>query len=235
MKKGLQIIGKVLFYVLEVLLICYVIFITTVLLCTNEHGFTEINDKTYIIVDKNTIDQLTNYKVNDIIEVETVKYNDINVGDIVFYYDTLNEKYIARVDKVVDKMGSNEAAMYSLEAKGNSINNKLLIGEPTGRVFHSVGGVIKVLKSTAGFLFLVILPVFVLFVYQIYRTIVLIKDDDEEDDEDLDKTMFGSKKEEVKGEKVSKKEDFPDVEKPIGVETTITHTEINVTTHKDSE
>ena len=232
MKKPLEILGKVLFYALEVLLILYVIFITTILLCTNEHGFTEINDKTYIIVDKNTIDQLTNYKVNDVIEVEFAKYNDINVGDIVFYYDTLNEKYIARVDKVVDKFGSNEAAMYSLEAKGNSINNKLLIGEPTGRVFHNVGGVLKVLKSTAGFLFLVILPVFVLFVYQIYRTIVLIKDDDEEDEEeDLDKTFF-KKKEEV-AEPV--KEDFPDVDKPIGVETTITHTEINITTHKDSE
>ena len=233
MKKPLEILGKVLFYALEVLLILYVIFITTILLCTNEHGFTEINDRTYIIVDKNTIDQLTNYKVNDVIEVGYAKYNDINVGDIIFYYDTLNEKYIARVDKVVDKFGSNEAAMYSLEAKGNSINNKLLIGEPTGRVFHNVGGVLKVLKSTAGFLFLVILPVFVLFVYQIYRTIVLIKDDDEEEEEeeDLDKTFF--KKKEVVAEPV--KEDFPDVDKPIGVETTITHTEINITTHKDSE
>lgn len=235
MKKTLEIIGKVLLYTLEALLICYVIFITTILLCTNEHGFTELNDRTYIIVDKNTIDQLTNYKINDIIEVEYAKYNDINVGDIVFYYDSLNEKYIARVDTVVDKSGSNEAAVYMLEAKGNSVNNKLLIGEPTGRVFHGVGGVIKILKSTAGFLFLVILPVFVLFVYQIYRTIVLIKDDDEED-EDLDKTIFGNKKvdpEDVKIEPI--KEDFPDVDKPIGVETTISHTEINITTHKESE
>lgn len=231
MKKPLEILGKVLFYALEVLLIGYVIFITTILLCTNEHGFTEINDRTYIIVDKNTIDQLTNYKINDVIEVEYAKYNDINVGDIVFFYDTLNEKYIARVDKVTDKFGSNEAAMYYLEAKGNSINNKQLIGEPTGRVVHNVGGVLKVLKSTAGFLFLVILPVFVLFVYQIYRTIVLIKDDDEEDEEeDLDKTFFKKK-----SELEPVKEDYPDVDKPMGVETTITHTEINITTHKDSE
>ena len=231
MKKALQILGKILLYLVEAVLILYVIFITTILLCTNEHGFTEISGKTYIIVDKNTIDQLTNYKLNDIIEVEEAKYNDINEGDIVFFYDTLNEKYIARVDRVVSKSGNNEAALYLLEAKGNSVNNKQLIGEPTGRVFHGVGGVIKVLKSTAGFLFLVILPIFVLFVYQIYRTIVLIKDEDDDEDEELDKTFFGKKEELEK----SPKKDFPDVNAPIGVETTISHTEINVTTHKDSE
>lgn len=177
----MKVAGKILWWIIEAILIIYVICATTVLLCANKYGFTQFGKNIYAIVDENTIDQLTEFKENDVIEIKTVKYNDVNVGDKIIYYDTLNEKYILREGIVREKSGDNESAMYVLEGEGLTVSNQRLTGVYSGNTYSGLGIPLSILKSQIGFLLLVILPIFVLFIYQVYKIVILLKYDDEDD------------------------------------------------------
>ena len=57
-----KIIGKTIWYLFEIVLILYVIAATSLLLCTNEFGFTQFGKTTVVVVDEDTIDRLSSYK-----------------------------------------------------------------------------------------------------------------------------------------------------------------------------
>lgn len=179
MKKVGKIIGKTIWYLFEVVLILYVIAATSLLLCTNEFGFTQFDKTTVVVVDEDTIDQLSSYKENDVLLIKNEKFDDLNVGDKIYYYDTLNNHYIVREGTIMSKDGNNESALYFLEETGNAISDQRLIGVHE-KTYAGLGTAYTIIKSPVGFLLLVILPIFLLFIYQVYRIIILIKDSEEE-------------------------------------------------------
>ena len=179
MKKVGKIIGKTIWYLFEIVLILYVIAATSLLLCTNEVGFTQFGNRTDVVVDEDTIDQLSSYKENDVLLIKNEKFDDLNVGDKIYYYDTLNNQYIVREGTIMSKDGNNESALYFLEETGNAISDQRLIGVHE-KTYAGLGTAYTIIKSQVGFLLLVILPIFLLFIYQVYRIIILIKDSEEE-------------------------------------------------------
>lgn len=183
MKRVGKIIGKTIWYLFEVILILYVIAATSLLLCTNEFGFTQFGKNTVVVVNEDTIDQLSNYKINDVLLMTEKKYDELNVGDKIYYYDTLNNKYIVREGTIMNKDGNNESSLYYLEETGNAISDQRLIGTYE-KTYAGIGTAYTIIKSPVGFLLLVILPIFLLFIYQVYRIIILIKEPEEEPEED---------------------------------------------------
>lgn len=179
MTKVVKIIGKVIWYLFEIILILYVIAATSLLLCTNEFGFTQFDKTTVVLVDDNTIDQLSNYKENDLLLMKSKKFDELNIGDKIYYYDTLNQKYIVREGTIMSKEGNNESALYYLQETGNAISDQRLIGV-YDKTYAGFGTAYSIIKSPVGFLLLVILPIFLLFIYQIYRIIILIKEPEED-------------------------------------------------------
>ena len=79
----------------------------------------------------------------------------------------------------MSKDGNNESALYFLEETGNAISDQRLIGVHE-KTYDGLGTAYTIIKSPVGFLLLVILPIFLLFIYQVYRIIILIKDSEEE-------------------------------------------------------
>lgn len=169
---------KIIVGLLEVIVIVYAIFAIVVMLNFNEQGFTEINGKTYVAVDEKSVTELKNYKANDFIAITNLNYDDINVGDSIFYYATYDKHYIVVEDKVTKKDGNNREAVYNFENNSSIVTSDQIIGK-LYKVYPGKAKIYDVLTSRWGFLLLVILPVLLIFIYQIYGFVILLKEDKE--------------------------------------------------------
>lgn len=171
---------KGLWGLVEVIIIIYVICMTAFLLCKNKYGFTQIGDMTYITINEHLQSYLPETKENDLLMVKQ-NNKDINVGDKIYYYAVENNEYViktAHVKEIV--ISEDDMALYQLDDEAKTtIATTRVIGKYSA-IYHNIGGVLDVLQSKIGFLLLVILPILLIFMYQIYALIIVIKYGEEE-------------------------------------------------------
>lgn len=168
---------KGLFLIVEMIVIIFAVVMVSIVLMRNKYGYTQFGDNTLIMIDDMNITELTHYKSGDLLVVKGINYSDIDVGTELYYYDTLNDQYIVRTGIVKTKTGDNRSALYTFEEKDNvSIASDRILGVYSSS-HAKLGGVLNFLTSTAGFLLFVILPILVLFIYQIYHLVMILKYD----------------------------------------------------------
>ena len=170
---------KILLGILEIVVIAFAIFMVATVFMRNEYGYTQFGDKTWIIIDDMNITELPHFSSGDLVIIDKVLFNEVNVGDELYYYDTINEEYIVRSGIVKTKTGDNRSALYTFEGeKATAVAGERILG-----VQHdskaNLGKVLSFLQSTAGFLIFVILPILVLFIYQVYNLVMILKYDKE--------------------------------------------------------
>lgn len=166
---------KILISIIEVLIIVYVIAITVSLLNKNKYGYTVFGDKTLVTINENNTAELDSFKKGDLVIIDKVTFNDVEVGDTLYYYDVANQTYILKTGVVKEKNGDNASAIYVMD-DSKTLSSEKIVGEYNDVKYSSFGKVLDILESRFGFLLLVILPVFVLFIYQVYKMILLLKD-----------------------------------------------------------
>ena len=169
----------------EVIIIIYVICITAFLLCKNNYGFTQIGDMTFITIDEEAINYLPEAKENDLLLVRADS-SDIEVGDKIYYYDTENSMYVVKSAHVKTIQSSDSGmGVYTLDdSEESTIATTRAIGKYS-TTYKTIGGILDILQSRLGFLLLVILPILLIFMYQIYALIVVIKYGDEEEKKEV--------------------------------------------------
>lgn len=164
----------------QLVIIVYVICITACLLCKNKYGFTQIGDTTLITIDKELQTYLPETKKDDLLLVKETD-EDMKVGDKIYYYSTANNEYViktAHIKEIVTSDGS--VSLYKLDdLKGSTIATNRVLGKYS-TVYENIGGILDILESKIGFLLLVILPILLIFMYQVYALIIVIKYGDEE-------------------------------------------------------
>ena len=169
----------------EVIIIIYVICITAFLLCKNNYGFTQIGDMTFITIDEEAINYLPEAKENDLLLVRADS-SDIEIGDKIYYYDTENSMYVVKSAHVKTIQTSDSGmGVYTLDdSEESTIATTRAIGKYS-TTYKTIGGILDILQSRLGFLLLVILPILLIFMYQIYALIVVIKYGDEEEKKEV--------------------------------------------------
>lgn len=211
---GMKSFLKGLWGFVEVLIVIYVIIITACLLATNKYGFTQFNNTTLVTIDEFRAKYLDESQVNDLLIVKGTP-NDIVVGDKIYYYGTAENKYTvetAHVRKIVSQ--DDTMAIYQLDDEESTpIASNRVLGKYSA-IYPNIGGVLDVLESKIGFLLLVILPILLIFMYQIYALIIVIKYGDEDIEQEearkkakKEKQAKKKKKETPKKEKKEDKED----------------------------
>jgi signal peptidase I len=168
MKKALKI-------VLEILLIPYlivVIFLTTCLLNYNNYKITEFGDKSLIIVKDKSLEPT--FKKGDLVVVTKNPNTDIKIGDQIFFYETYEAKISVNLGKVQNKTPVNKEETTFTMAGDYDLSSQYVIGKAdTSKVYSKVGNTLGFLESKWGFLFIVVLPILIAFIYEIY---VIIKE-----------------------------------------------------------
>ena len=170
MKKVLKVIGIL-------LIVCYMgvaLFLTVCLLNYNDYNITEIGNKSLVIVRDDDLEP--NFQKNDLVVVEKNKNNEIRSGDMLFFYNTYQNQVSVNLGKVQKTQYVNEKETTYFMDGDLGISSQYVLGKAeTSKVYSGLGRTLSFLESKWGFLFIIILPILVLFIYQIYAVILEMK------------------------------------------------------------
>lgn len=133
--------------------------ITTVcLLAYNDYNTTEINNNTLIIVKD---DKTETYNKGDLVIVNNKSTYKEKMK--VFYYVSRGKKYYIQTGTI------NSINKDSVVVNGTVIDKKFLIGTSSNNiVIPFLGSILSVLESKWGYLIIIIFPVLVAFLYELY-------------------------------------------------------------------
>ena len=206
LKKIFGSIGKFFLYILEFVIILYVIVITTFLLFRNKYGYTEINNTTLVPLKIDTAEYVKDGKEGNLLVVKNS--SNLREGDLIYYYTIENEQYIVKSEYIKSIFKGDGNKLYTLaDESGTTVVSTRVLGKYANQ-YGGFGTIFSILTSKFGFLLLVLLPIMCIFIYQLYSLIMVLKYEKVELDA-LDKELNNDdKKEEVKKEeKVETKEE----------------------------
>lgn len=181
--KVIEVMKKIITGILGIVFFVFALSMTILLLSYNDYGISQFGNKSLILMtDKIYSD---NYDKGDLVVVENrgftkgLGYADkVEVGDEIFAVrvDAYGNTFVEI--GTVGKLYPDENAI-SFE-NGSTFDIKFVLGEAVEK--HSkIGGFLSITTSKWGFLFLVLVPCFLIFIYEIYSLIIEIKYGDEED------------------------------------------------------
>lgn len=161
----------------EVIIIIYVVLVTMFVLCKNKYGYTQFGDYSFANIDLIAEKNVKDTKKGDLLVVKNS--NDIHKGDLIYYYAVLNDNYIVRSAVVADVKEDDYSALYTVSLSNTTINvaSSRVLGKYF-TVYNNLGSILSVLESRVGFLLLVLLPIMVVFIYQVYEFIIMLKYDE---------------------------------------------------------
>jgi len=166
---------KVLWHILEVIIICYVVFVTACILFRNGYGYTQFGPMTVVTVNDVNVNDFENISNGSLLLIKDS--SSFKVDDEVFYYDIRDQKYIVVSDRIVNI----EDGKYIVDGVNENdevvqvkLNNKKIIGKNYVKI-GILGYLVDLLESKVGFLFLVILPIFIVFLYELIQFIIVFR------------------------------------------------------------
>ena len=159
-----KVMKKEKFHIIIVFYIILAVFITTCLLSYNEYNYTEFGNIVLVTVD----DETDNYSNKDLIIIP--KNNKVMDNDKVFYYEEVNGKYKVRFG-LVNGMGDSYVTINDKNVDKDMViaNNKKI------KQLAGLGSILNFFESKWGYLCIIILPIFIAFIYEIYAIINVLK------------------------------------------------------------
>lgn len=149
------------------------IFVTVCLLSYNDFKVSVFGSKSLILV---TDDSLApKFKKGDLVIVD--KKSDVLTGRKAFFYDKGDLQIDIKLGTVeaIEKVTSTEST-YTFEGSLRK-SGQYVIGPADGaEIIPTVGGILAILESKWGFLFLIVMPSLLAFIYQISVVVSEIRD-----------------------------------------------------------
>lgn len=156
----------------NIVVIAYIviaIFVTVCLLSYNDNKITEFGDKSLIIIDSNSKDY--EYKKGDLIITNKTSVKTAKEGDDIFFYDNEGLK-IAEILKIKD---FGEAGLnFIIDGDYTVVEDDVAGSSNEIKVMHNLGNILSILESKWGFLFLIVFPSLLAFLYEIYELMLEI-------------------------------------------------------------
>ena len=148
----------------------FTIIMTVLLLNFNKYGVTQFDETSLVIVKKSFASET--YKRGSLVVVESKKIADYKEGEEVFVYH-LDGK--GGADIVLGTVGKTYPEQDAITfTNGGTYSSEFIIG--TGeKTYENIGTILSIIESKWGFLFIILVPNFFLFIYQLYSLIVEIK------------------------------------------------------------
>lgn len=174
--KVLKVIKSIILGILLFVYFSFVIAMTVLLLNFNDYGVTEFGNTSLIIINDEISNE--NYKKGDLVVVKKEKLEQMEVGQELFTYKVDGQ---GRVSVDLGKIGNlyPEENAISFE-NGSNYSMEFIAGTPETK-YEDIGTFLSVVESKWGFLFIVLVPSFLIFVYEVYSLIIEIKYGTDED------------------------------------------------------
>ena len=184
LKKTLKIAGNVILWIFVI----FAVFMTVLVFSAqgNKEGLSNIMGKSLVTIQSDSMKP--EFKTGDLI-IDQVLTNsektELQPGDIITYYVDLNGDGISELNthRIVDVYEENGYTYYVTKGDNNEtnpINDKDPVMHPyvlakyTGVKLGGVGTVISFLQTPVGFLCVIVLPLIVFFLFELYSFIALV-------------------------------------------------------------
>ena len=97
---------------------------------------------------------------------------------------SINGQNIVKSGIVTDIKKDDYSAVYTVEGKKSTVTvaSARVLGKYSNTYAH-LGRILNILESRIGFLFLVLLPIMIVFIYQLYEFIVILRYDEVDENE----------------------------------------------------
>lgn len=164
-----RILGNIIFGLYAVI----AILVTICLLSYNDYKVSELGNNSIIIIDSNKLEP--DFLEGDLVVVN--KEDKIDVGDNIFFYNTYTREIEVTLGKVteIEKISEKETT-YTIN-DSLKLSSEYVVGSAkTADRYGKIGKVLSVLESKWGFLFLIVFPSLIAFIYEIYIIVIEIKD-----------------------------------------------------------
>ncbi len=154
-------------FIKDLLFIIYAvvaIFVTVCLLSYNQFKISEFGDKALVIIKDNNM--VPYFEKGSIVIVD--KKSTVQTGDRVFFYNTYNQQIEVALSSVtkVERVTDTEKT-YTLQGDRRISSEYVLGSSRDVKVIKGAGTVLNILESRWGFLFIIVLPSLLAFIYQI--------------------------------------------------------------------
>ena len=172
----MRVLKKIVVSVLLVVFFAFTIFLTVLLLNYNKFGVTQFEDTTILII-KNSFSS-EKYPKDSVVIVESKPVKNYKVNEEVFTYHLDGKGGVDIQLGVVSQVHADDNAITF--ANGETYSDEFIIG--TGeKVYLDLGTYLGILESKWGFLIIILVPNFFIFIHQLYTLIVEIKYGKEEE------------------------------------------------------
>ena len=158
---------KVVAGILVTIYLVIVVFTTALLLNRNDYGVSSVLGNYMVFVEDKKLEPT--YKEHSLLVIKPVKNNELEEGTKAFFYDTYATTKKIKFVEITKKEEVNEnETTYTLK-DNTKISSEYVLGtEKSTTTLNLLGAFLYVVQSRWGFLFIVVFPLFLAFVYEIY-------------------------------------------------------------------
>ena len=168
--KVLEAIKNFIIFVVVVAYFAFALFMTVLLLNYNRFNITQFGNDSLVMINENISNEA--YQKGDLVIVKKIKFEEMEKGQNLFTYTIYNRR-VATIQ--VGKNGTiyEEEKAITFE-NGETYSDEFIAGVEVKK-YPKIGGKLSVIESKWGFLFIVLVPCFLIFIYEVYSLIIEIK------------------------------------------------------------
>lgn len=175
--KTLKKAAEILFsFVLWAVILMAALFTFTTLATRNNNQVASIAGFTPLTVASDSM--APTFNAGDLIFIRKCDTKALKEGDIITFHAIINNEYALNTHRIAEIQEQNGARCYTTKGDNNAIADTHIIsdGDIVGRYqgkLPGFGKIVDFLSSSMGFLLVIVLPLLVFFVYQVYHLITV--------------------------------------------------------------
>lgn len=119
------------------------------------------------------------FSAGDLIFIKKCDTSKLETGDIICFHTIINNEYALNTHRIKDIESSGDIRSYTTIGDNNNgiadqhiISDGDIVGKYVGHL-AKVGNVMDFLSSSIGFLLVIVLPILLFFIYQVYHLIMI--------------------------------------------------------------
>lgn len=162
--------------VLWLVILVTALFTFTTLATKNESNVSSIGGFTPLIVQSDSMAPF--FYAGDLIVIKSCDTSTLKEGDVITFHTIINNAYALNTHRIESIQTENGIRSYVTKGDNNAIADTHIIsdGDIVGKyVFKTsfLGKVMSFLSGTVGFLVVIVLPLLIFFIYQIYHLVMV--------------------------------------------------------------
>lgn len=161
---------RVLTNIIVIIYIAIAIIVTLCLLNYNEYKVTEFGDKTLIIIDDKTLEP--SYSKGDLVIADKSTLSETKQGEKIFFYSD-NKIKLGEVQQINKYEGMDST--FILTGNYQIVEDDVIGNVNSAKVYGTLGTILGAIESKWGFLFLIIFPAVLAFLYEIMQVVKELK------------------------------------------------------------